>query len=578
MNTNVGKWVPVLHFHLPFVRHPERPKYLEEEWYFEAVTETYLPLLEAFENLERDGVDYHLTMSLTPTLLSMMDDELLSERLNEYVRLRLKVLDQEVYRTEGDPDFHPVTLFYRQRYKDWHERIKDGGGKYLINEFLKHRMRGHLDIITSAATHGFLISMVGEPEAVAAQIEVGVETHKNILGVTPTGVWLPECGYTSGFDAILERYGLKYTFLDRHGIELAEPEPPGGCFTPIISPFNVVMFGRDPESSRQVWSSKEGYPGTPIYREFYRDVGFDLDLPHLTPLRHGDIKTFTGLKYYAITGDGEYKEAYRPSAAKRKAYEHGEQFVQHRELQVRHLKDCMNEPIVVSMYDAELFGHWWFEGPWWLEAVFRKMHKNDLIKTVTAKNIAESLLAKYHSIVNTGKKGQDNNSKSMGSSIFSLNAYYKDNNIWIAEPATSSWGGGGYAEVWFNEKNDIIQLFLSDLAAELVDICTNRYDEVKYRDVINQAARELLLAESSDWPFLLTTGQAVSYAERRVKAHIVRAKRCILMSTGKERYDDEWFRDIAYKDNIFPWIDAKALYGKNVCQSNKKIMEKPKIR
>lgn len=540
-----GKWIPVLHFHLPFVRHPESSKYLEEEWYFEAVTETYLPLLEVFENLERDSVDYYLTISLTPTLLSMMDDELLSERLKDYIMLRLKVLDEEAFRTECDPDFHPITLFYRQRYKNWYERVKNKGGRYLIDEFIKHYKSGHLDIITSAATHGFLMSMVGEPETIAAQIEVGVEAHKKILGITPTGIWLPECGYTAGFDAILERYGLKYTFLDRHGIELAEPEPPNGCFSPIISPFNVVMFGRDSESSRQVWSSKEGYPGTPIYREFYRDVGFDLDLPHLTPLRHGGIKTFTGLKYYAITGNGPLKEPYRPSAAKRMAYEHGAQFTFHRELQVGYLKGVVDEPVVVSMYDAELFGHWWFEGPWWLESVFRRMNENSAVKTATAKQVADELLVKYGEVKNN---------------------YDKTGSIWVAQPATSSWGGGGYAEVWLNGKNDVIQPFLSDIAVELIDICANRYDEVKYPEVLNQGARELLLAESSDWPFLLTTGQAVSYAERRVGAHLVRARRCILMATGKEQYDKKWFKDIAAKDNIFPWIDARALYGKDICQ------------
>ncbi|MCL4542649.1 MAG: DUF1957 domain-containing protein [Deltaproteobacteria bacterium] len=564
MKNETGKWIPVLHFHLPFVRHPESPKYLEEEWYFEAVTETYLPLLEAFENLERDNVDYCLTISLTPTLLSMMNDDLLSERLEEYIRLRLKVLDEEAFRTEGDPDFHPVTLFYRQRYRNWYEKVRNIGGKYLISGFLNHHAKGHLDIITSAATHGFLMSMVGEPEAIAAQIEAGIETHKNILGITPLGIWLPECGYTNGFDAILKRYALKYTFLDQHGIELAEPEPPNGCFSPVISPFNIVMFGRDPESSRQVWSSKEGYPGTPVYREFYRDVGFDLDLPHLVPLRHGGIKTFTGLKYYAITGSGTYKEAYRPSAAKRKAYEHGNQFVYHRELQLNYLNECISEPIIVSMYDAELFGHWWFEGPWWLEAVFREMHKNIFVKAVTAGEVAEASLNRYNEAVGYDNAAGKNEKYAGFPGALSLDACVR-HNVWVAEPATSSWGGGGYAEVWLNEKNDIIQPFLSDLAAELIDICANRYNEVKYTAAINQAARELLLAQSSDWPFLLTTGQAASYAERRVKAHLVRAKRCILMSVGKEPYDDKWFKDIANKDNIFPWIDAKALYGKSIC-------------
>ena len=115
---NASKWLPVLHFHLPYVRHPESSKYLEEEWYFEAVTETYLPLLECFNNLENDGVDFNLTMSLTPTLLCMMNDELLSMRLQDYIAVRLKVLDEEAFRTEGDPEFHPVTLFYRKLYRN----------------------------------------------------------------------------------------------------------------------------------------------------------------------------------------------------------------------------------------------------------------------------------------------------------------------------------------------------------------------------------------------------------------------------------------------------------------------------
>ena len=557
---NTGKWLPVLHFHLPYVRHPESSKYLEEEWYFEAVTETYLPLLESFDNLESDGIDFNLTMSLTPTLLSMMNDDLLSERLKDYITLRLKVLDEEAFRTEGDPEFHPVTLFYRKRYRNWYEKIKDNGGKYLINGFLKHFRNGHLDIITSSATHAFLISMVGEPEAIAAQIEVGIETHKNILGVTPNGIWLPECGYTEGFDGILNKYGLYYTFLDRHGIDFAKPNPVNGCFSPIITPFNVVMFGRDPESSRQVWSSKEGYPGTPVYREFYRDVGFDLDLPHLTPLRHGSLKTFTGLKYYAITGQGNYKEAYRPSAAKRKAYEHGAQFVYHRELQTQYLKNYIDEPVVTSMYDAELFGHWWFEGPWWLEAVFRRINENSFVKSAKAIDIADEAIFKLNGLL---KKYDDE--KSYLELVENINRNNAKNGVFIAQPATSSWGGGGYAEVWLNGKNDVIQPFLSDIASVLIDICKNGINRVKYPEVLNQGARELILAQSSDWPFMLTTGQAVSYAERRVKAHLVRAKRCILMAVGEERMDNDWFNDISGKDNIFPKLDALSLYGKDIC-------------
>ncbi len=561
-NNKTGKWLPVLHFHLPFVRHPENSKYLEEEWYFEAVTETYLPLLESLDNLENDNIDFNLTMSLTPTLLSMMNDELLSERLEKYIRVRLKVLDEETFRTEGDPEFHPVTLFYRQRYKNWYEKIKNGGGSYLIERFLKHYRTGRLDIITSAATHAFLTSMVGEPEAITAQIEVGIQTHRDILGIEPSGIWLPECGYTEGFDAILNNYGIYYTFLDRHGIDYASPNPVNGCFSPIVTPFKVVIFGRDPESSRQVWSSKEGYPGTPVYREFYRDIGFDLDLPHLTPLRHGSLKTFTGLKYYAITGRGNYKEAYRPSAAKRQAYEHGAQFVYHRELQSQYLKQFMDEPVIVSMYDAELFGHWWFEGPWWFEAAFRRMNENNLVKSAKSIDIAGKTLNKLNESV---KKYGGNDFLFSADFIEEINKNNAKKGLFIAQPATSSWGGGGYSEVWLNGKNDIIQPFLSDLSVSLIDICKNGANRVKYPHVLNQAARELILAQSSDWPFMLTTGQAVSYAERRIKAHMVRAKRCILMAVGEEPFDKNWFEDISGKDNLFPRLNAVDLYGKNIC-------------
>jgi len=552
VKTNKTKWLPVLHFHLPYVRHPEMPKYLEEEWYFEAVTETYLPILESFDNLDKDNIPFNITISLTPTLLSMLADDLLSDRLVEYVNVRLKVLDEEAYRTQTDPNFHPVTLFYRERYRNWAHKLKDSGGKYIINKILQHHRNGHINIITSAATHGFLMFMVGEPETIVAQIELGVETHERLLGVKPSGIWLPECGYTSGFDAILNRYGLFYTFLDQHGIEMADPEPPNGCFSPVVTPFGVVAFGRDPESSRQVWSSLEGYPGTPVYREFYRDVGFDLDLPHLTPLRHGSIKAFTGLKYYAITGKGTYKEAYRPNAAKRQAYEHAQQFVYHREIQGNYLKGKIDEPpVIVSMYDAELFGHWWFEGPWWLEAVFRQMDKNQFVESLTAETVAKETLSRL---------------KNLPDNLYiNDEKIYPNNNVWVAQPASSTWGGGGYCEVWLNGQNDQIQQFLSDLAVEIIDICKNRYDRVLYKEVLNQAARELLLAQSSDWPFLLSTGQAISYAERRVASHLIRAKKCILMATGLEPFDKKWFDDISYKDNIFPWIDAKQLYGKDIC-------------
>ena len=220
----------------------------------------------------------------------------------------------------------------------------------------------------------------------------------------------------------------------------------------------------------------------------------------------------------------------------------------------------IDEPVVTSMYDAELFGHWWFEGPWWFEAVFRRINENGFVKSAKAIDIADETISKLNGLL---KKYDDE--KSYLELVENINRNNAKNGVFIAQPATSSWGGGGYAEVWLNGKNDVIQPFLSDIASVLIDICKNGINRVKYPEVLNQGARELILAQSSDWPFMLTTGQAVSYAERRGRAHLVRAKRCILMAVGEEPMDSGWFDDISGKDNIFPKLDALSLYGKDIC-------------
>ncbi|HEX9626722.1 MAG TPA: 1,4-alpha-glucan branching protein domain-containing protein [Acidiferrobacterales bacterium] len=514
----------VLHAHLPFVRHPEHARFLEEDWYFEGLTETYLPLLDVFEGLARDAIPFRVTLSLSPTLLSMMTDPLLSQRYLDYLDARLAALDGEAARTRGDGHFGPVVEFYRGRYDHLRRRFFEHDRLDIASAFRRLQDAGHLEILTCGATHGYLPLLATQPESVYAQLAMAVRTHERILGRRPRGIWLPECAYAPGLDAILAEFGIDHFFLDSHGVLGAEPAPRYGVHRPLRTPGGPAAFGRDYESSKQVWSAIEGYPGDPVYREFYRDAGFDVDAPHIRPLLHAGIRGFTGLKYHRITGQGDWKEPYHPGWAREQAAAHAGNFMFNRQKQVGWLRDaCDAPPIVVAPYDAELFGHWWFEGPQWIDFLLRKIAcDQDEVKTITP--------------------------------LEYLDRYGAPD---IGQPPECSWGAGGFHEVWLNGSNDWMYPYLHD-AAEIMAGLVRHHPDARgmQRWALDQAARELLLAQASDWAFLMKTGTAVEYSAKRFKTHLHRFHRCTEM-LGRNDFDENYLREISRRDSLFPDMDYR---------------------
>lgn len=519
-----GYFSLVLHAHLPFVRHPEHDRFLEEDWFFEALTETYLPLLEVFEGLARDGVHYRVTMSLTAPLLSMMSDPLLQERYVRYLDERIEALEGEHKRTANDEYFRPVVEYYQHRFHRLREQYVDRYDCDAIRGFRTLMEAGHLEIITCGATHGYFPLLATEEESVYAQLSMAVRTHERLLGRRPRGIWLPECGYTPGVDRMLAEFGIDFFFLDSHGILDAQPPSRYGVHCPIRTPGGPAAFGRDYESSKQVWSAEEGYPGDALYREFYRDAGFDVDEPHIRKLRHAGIKTFTGLKYHRITGNTDWKEPYHPGWARDRAAEHAAHFLQNRQAQARWLRSQFDRPpIIVAPYDAELFGHWWYEGPQWIDFLFRKMAFDQ--SDVRAITPAEYL--------------------------------DRHGDLPIAQPPECSWGAGGYHEVWLNGSNDWIYPYLH-AAAERMRALVQRFPDAQgdQRWALDQAARELLLAQASDWAFIMKTATSVDYAVRRTKTHLHRFRRLANMAEHGY-YDREYLRAVSERDSLFPDMDYR---------------------
>lgn len=513
----------VLHAHLPYVRHPEHENFLEEKWLFEAITETYIPLIQVFDRLLRDDVKYRLTMTLSPTLLSMFTDQLLQDRYANHLQKMAELVDKEEGRTYGS-HFHETALIYKKRLREAMS-VYYQYGRDLTNAFKKFQDAGRLEIITCAATHGYLPLMALHPEAVRAQVKAAVDHYTRHFGRPPHGIWLPECAYTPGVDEILKENGLKFFFTDAHGVLYADRRPRFGVFAPIYCPSGVAAFGRDMESSKQVWSNQEGYPGDFEYREYYRDIGYDLDFEYIKPYIHPDgIRTHTGIKYYKITGkvDLSHKEPYNPKRAEEKAAVHAGNFMFNRQHQVLHLAGLMERPpLIVSPYDAELFGHWWFEGPAWLEFLIRKLaFDQNILELVTPSDYLQR---------------------------FPCNQ--------VAVPCSSSWGNKGYHEVWLCKANDWIYRHLHMAATRMTSMANRRPNSGGItRRALNQAARELMLAQSSDWAFIMSTGTMVGYAIKRTKTHLNNFFR-LYDEIEENRIDEGHLNDLEYRNNIFPDMD-----------------------
>ncbi len=526
----------VLHAHLPYVRHPMYERFLEERWLFEAISESYLPLLRVFNRLRDEGVKFRLTLSVSPTLASMLTDELLQTRYVSHLKMLLDLAEKELARTAADGRFHPLAKLYRDLYTQNLVDFTDTYRRNILRGFRTLEKEGYLEIITTAATHCFFPLYQDFPEAVQAQIHTAVISHGRIFGSEPAGCWLPECGYYPGLERFLKESNLGYFYASAHALLLADKRPRYGVYAPMACPNGVAVFGRDIPSSRAVWSADEGYPGDFSYREFYRDIGFDLPMSYIGPYIHdSSVRINTGFKYYAITGKTDDKRPYVPEEARRKAEEHAENFLYNRLKQVKKLATLMDRPpIIVCPYDAELFGHWWFEGPLWIEFLLRKL---------------------------------DAASRDGGLDMVTASAYlaaYPENQP--GQPSFSSWGNKGYAEVWLDGSNDWIYRHIHKAIDRMSELVKRFPDEQGLkRRVLNQAAREVMLSQASDWPFIMKTGTTVPYAVKRVKEHLYNFNR-IYENLCRNTVNTEWLTGVEKKNNVFPDIDYR-IFGRETSRS-----------
>ena len=511
----------VLHAHLPFVRHPEHEQFLEEDWLFEAITETYIPLLRMMQRLVADGVRFKLTMSITPTLCAMLQDDLLRERYVRHLDLLIDLAGREIERNRSHPQLSKLSQFYLGLFSESRRLFVNEWNCDLLAVFAELRETGALELIGCAATHGLLPLIYQQsPPAARAQVLIGRDAFTDAFGREPSGFWLPECAYAPALDPILQEANARWFILDAHGVMFGEPRPQRAVYAPYYTPAGPAAYARDRESSRQVWSAHDGYPGDPAYREFYRDAGFDLSLDSLGPLARG-ARRFLGVKYYRVTGGNGEKDYYDLAAAEKAAAMHADHFLRERERQVGQLGAANFDPVIVAPFDAELFGHWWFEGPRFLELFMRKAATSETLQLTTP----SEFLAR-HATQQT------------------------------LVPASSSWGENGHLGVWLDPGNAWIYPHLHVAARNMTDNArAHAQNTSPLADrVLRQMARELLLAQSSDWAFLIKNGTARDYATKRTTEHLSRFNR-LHANLVSDNVDEKFLSDCEWRDNLLPNIN-----------------------
>jgi 1,4-alpha-glucan branching enzyme len=571
--TERGAFTFMLHSHLPYVRENGTWPH-GEEWLYEALAETYLPLLDVLSDLADEGIRGGVTIGLTPILCEQLADPLVVERFAEYTQDRRERAERDVERFERarTPDAPKLAALARW-YAGWYAHAGEAfDGRYrrdVMGAFRGLQDTGAIEIATSAATHGYL-PLLATDAAIRGQLREGIRSYERFFGRRPRSVWLPECAYRPavpegppvdgaraaargarlrpGLEHWLEAEGLELFFTETQLLEggpatsatrgeligpygavrrqRGAPEPredaprQATTYEPyFVRDSEVVVVGRNERTSKQVWSGDVGYPGDFTYREFHR---------------RDDV---SGLQYWRITGAGVDlgdKGLYDPEAAFERARGHAGHYawLVH-ELLEEQARAGLSAPLIVSAYDTELFGHWWFEGVAWLGHVVRYLAADPSLDLVTA----------------TGRLDQHQPTHSV-------------------ELPEGSWGLGGTHFTWWNDSTEWFWPLIHGAEERLETLVAA---EVAAGDAagdraahLRQACREALLLQSSDWPFLVTTGQAGEYATKRFREHLERfGGLCRDLETtppGTPLADEASARraELELLDDPFPDIDPRS--------------------
>lgn len=567
MTEPIGYFTFVLHAHLPYVvAHGRWPHGMD--WIHEAAAETYIPLLNVLNDLVDEGVSPRLTLGLTPVLCEQLRDGTFITEFQEYIKMKIEAAgaDRDHFAKVDDARMVRLAEFWRETYGRVLSDFQQRYDRDIVGAFSNLQEAGHIEVMTSAATHGYF-PLLSQDVSIQAQVRQGISTYERHFGRPPRGIWLPECAYRprypwkppvegfadeayprKGVEEFLSENGLDYFIIDSHllkggraiGVYIARfdalrqlwgqfekgyrplPEDvtknPYEAYLVSSGPESkrpVAVFTRDPKTGIQVWSGEWGYPGDGNYLDFHK-------------------KRFPGgLRYWRVTSaksDLADKKVYYPEAVESRVQENASHFKDLlKGLLESHYSETGKRGILTAPFDAELFGHWWFEGPRWLYHVLKQVAADPELELTTCGRYLEEFPAE---------------------TVISI--------------PEGSWGEGGFHWIWLNEWTEWSWKHIYEAEKRMMALAeafAHRTGESLLQRVLKQAARELLLLQSSDWQFLISTWSARDYAELRVALHAGDFGRLASIADTLGRGekitpgDEAFLGAVEARDNLFPDLE-----------------------
>ena len=516
----------VLEAHLPFVKEFSKENELsqmgEEGRFFEFISETLLPLLEALSRLENDQIPFRFALAITPVLCHMLCDEYLQKKYLAYVDKQIEFGRQELERTSGKNEINKLVQDYYNQIVDRRIAYTEKYEQNLLKAIDFCRRKGKIEILASCATHSFLPFISRNNESLQAQMEIPIADYRRNFGSSPQGFWMPALGWTAALEPYLRAYNFTYTIIDSHGLLFANPAPKKGCFYPVKTPNGTFILARDLYAVREI----EKMACDEIYRNNDIDAGYELPREIISQFLSTDgERRKTGYKYQSRSENTQ--NIYNPQAASFKAAEHASVFLERTVTRLKEASKYMDET-PISLYAGD-FIRFWYEGAWFIEALFRTASNNRDIRFVCP--------SEY---------------------IFKQNL----SSLQVVTPEFSSSGMNGYAETWLDVSNDWIYRHLYRSMERMTELAERFPDDTGLKErALNQAAREILLAQSSDWPAQLYKQDSTEYARTQAE-NSLRNFTTIYEALGSNYISTEWLTTLERRHNIFPNINYRVFRRK----------------
>ena len=522
----------VLSLHSPFPGHLKsagtEPNSYLENIFFETLAETIIPLVSMFDRLDGARIPFRMALAVSPVLSQMLNDEALIKKYLDYTDRQIEFGYRELSLHDDDFRMKGIVKYYYDQIVEKRILFTERYGKNIVKVLDQFQQKGRLEILNTAASHAFLPFYLNHPGAIQAEIETAIGLYRKNFGKYPQGFWLPELGWIEGLDSWLRSYNFAYTLVDSHALVLGEEVNEKGSFFPVRTPSGVFILGRDYYACNDI----DSFSYDPVYRDNLKDLGFELSEERLGNFLSPESgRCASGIKYSSHEG-----RVYDPDLAGKKAEEYAALFLQKTCARLSLASSRLNAPsISLCAFEADRFGKRWYEGFHFLETLFR---------------------------INAGKNAEQNEAAVQFASPADYLFRLDSRDFQVMLPGFSSAGKNGYAEAWIDSSSGWMYRHTMRALDRMVEVAERFPDDTGLNErVLNQAAREILLLLSSDWPKMLGRQECSEFIRNLVESFL-RNFTTIYEALGSNSLSTEWLTRLEKAHNIFPNINYRVFRRK----------------